>query len=80
MCIRDSHVSNLVETSNGGVGTFPGDANLDGTVDVLGDAFALIGNLGNAAASWSQGDFNADGIVSVLGDAFLLIGNLGRSN
>ena len=76
----DFHVSNLVETSNGGVGTFLGDANLDGTVDVLSDAFALVGNLGNASTSWSQGDFNADGIINVLGDAFILVSNLGMSN
>jgi len=71
------HYLTLVETSNGGVGTFAGDANLDGTVNVLGDAFILIGNLGSAATSWSQGDFNGDGTVTVLGDALLLVGNLG---
>jgi hypothetical protein len=58
----------------------PGDTNLDGTVDVLGDAFALVGNLGTAGnATWAQGDFNNDGNVDVLGDAFTLVGNLGRS-
>ena len=71
----------LVETSNGEVGTFAGDVDLDGNVTVLGDAFALIGNLGSqTASSWSQGDLNADGAVDVLNDAFLLIGNLGASN
>ena len=58
----------------------PGDANLDGQVNVLGDAFALIGNLGlTGGAAWAQGDFNGDGNVNVLGDAFILIGNLGQS-
>ena len=58
----------------------PGDSNLDGTVDVLNDAFALVGNLNTSGAtSWAQGDFNADGVVDVLGDAFILIGNLGRT-
>ena len=58
----------------------PGDANLDGQVDVLSDAFALIGNLGlSGGASWAQGDFNDDGDVDVLGDAFILIGQLGQS-
>jgi hypothetical protein len=74
------HFSTLVETSNGLTGTFVGDANLDGVVDVLGDASALVSNLGAVSTSWSQGDFNADGSVNVLGDAFALIGNLGSSN
>ena len=76
----EQHYSTLVETSNGGVGTFVGDADLNGTVDVLGDAFTLIGNLGSSVTSWADGDFNADGLVDVLEDAFSLIGNLGRSN
>ena len=58
----------------------PGDSNLDGTVDVVNDAFALIGNLNSAGVtSWAQGDFNADGLVDVLSDAFILIGSLGRT-
>ncbi|MDA8564237.1 hypothetical protein N9L06_07290, partial [Mariniblastus sp.] len=57
----------------------PGDANLDGRVDVLNDAFALVANLGtNGGAVWAQGDFNGDGDVSVLGDAFILVANLNR--
>ena len=55
------HITTFVQTSNGQAGTFPGDLNCDGTVDVLGDAFALVGNLGNAATSYSQGDINFDG-------------------
>ena len=74
------HYSNLVETSNGEVGTFAGDLNLDGTVNVLGDAFGLVSNLGNFATSWAEGDFNGDGMVNVLADAFSLVGNLGRTN
>ena len=74
-------VANYVETSNGEVGTFNGDFNLDGVVDVLGDAFILVGNLGSTSnVSWASGDANADGDVDVLGDAFALVGNLGRSN
>ena len=58
----------------------PGDANLDGQVDVLVDAFALVGNLGTTVgATFAQGDFDGDGDVDVLGDAFILVGNLGRS-
>ena len=58
----------------------PGDANLDGRVDVLGDGFALVGNLGTTSgATWQQGDFNGDGMVNVLNDGFELIGNLGQN-
>ena len=57
----------------------PGDANLDGQVNVLGDGFALVSNLGiTGGATWAQGDFNDDGNVNVLGDAFLLISSLGQ--
>ena len=77
---HDTHVFTLVETSNGQVGTFLGDFNLDGQVNVLGDAFALVGNLGNENAGWEEGDVNADGRVDVLVDAFALVLNLGRSN
>ena len=75
------HYTDFVETSNGQVGTLAGDANLDGSVDVLSDAFALIANLGaENISSWSQGDFNGDESVDVLTDAFLLVANLGGSN
>ena len=47
---------------------------------MLGDAFALIANLGlSGDTSWSQGDLDADGTIDVLGDAFILIANLGRT-
>ena len=58
----------------------PGDANLDGQVNVLSDAFTLVGNLGvTSGASWAQGNFNDDEAVNVLGDAFILVGRLGQS-
>lgn len=58
----------------------PGDANLDGQVNVLEDAFSLVGNLGvTEGATWADGDFNGDGQVTVLDDAFVLVDNLGRS-
>ena len=58
----------------------PGDANLDGQVDVLEDAFALVANLGTAGgATFAQGDFNGDGNVDVLSDAFILVSRLGQS-
>jgi len=49
-------------------------------VDVLGDGFTLVGNLGTTSGvGYATGDLNADGVVNVLGDAFRLISNLGRS-
>ena len=71
------HVTQFVETSTGGTGTFLGDLNLDGTVDGLGDAFILIAGLGSSGAGWADGDLNADQVVDVLGDAFVLISALG---
>ena len=57
----------------------PGDANLDGQVNVLDDAFILVGNLGASGnVPWADGNFNGDESVDVLGDAFILVGNLGR--
>ena len=75
-----THYQELVMTSNGQVGTAQGDANLDGVVDVLEDAFTLVGNLSDSATSWSQGDFDGNGVVDILGDAFPLVTNLGFSN
>ena len=75
-----THIENLVTTSNGVVGTIQGDFNCDGTVDVLGDAFTLVGNLGSTVISYSQGDADFNGFVNVLDDAFILVGNLGVSN
>ena len=74
------HIRTLVQTTNGQVGTFRGDLNLDGRVNVVGDAFMLISNLGNSVTSYAQGDINFDGTVSVLQDAFELISNIGMSN
>lgn len=75
------HVTVLVQPSNGAQGALLGDLNLDGRVDVLGDAFILIGNLNSMGeVSYGLGNIDADLTVSVLGDAFLLIANLGRNN
>ena len=73
-------VMNLVETTNDQVGTFLGDLDCNGTVDVLGDAFILVGSLGQPTASYSAGDIDLNGTVDVLGDAFVLVGNLGSTN
>ena len=48
----------------------PGDANLDGAVDV-GDLAILGVNYGQCERTWSEGDFNADGCVNV-GDLAIL--------
>ena len=75
------HITTLAETSNGVQGALLGDLDLNGQVDVLGDAFALIANLGsNGEISYGLGNINGDLMVDVLGDAFLLIANLGESN
>ncbi|MDA8563566.1 hypothetical protein N9L06_03835 [Mariniblastus sp.] len=76
----NTHITTLVQTSIGQVGTFPGDLNCDGTVNVLGDAFILVSGLGNSVTSYSAGDINFDGVVNVLGDAFVLVAQLGNSN
>ena len=76
----DLHVTTLVVTSNGVTGASLGDVNLDGSVDILSDAFTLIGSLGQSVTSRFQGDLNADGEVDVLNDAFILIGQLSQSN
>jgi endonuclease I len=76
---HDLHVTSLVETSLGTRGTLVGDLNLDGSVNVLDDAFILISNLGNSdGLGYASGDLNADGTVDVLNDAFRLIENLGQ--
>ena len=77
---HDLHVTTLVATSNGITGALLGDVNLDGTVDILLDAFTLIESLGQTSAGRAQGDLNADGVVDILNDAFILIGQLGQSN
>ena len=74
-------IQTLVVTSpNGRTGTFLGDLNCDGEVDVLGDAFVLIANLNDSGVVYTQGDLDFDGSVTVLGDAFLFIANLNSSN
>lgn len=78
---HDQHVMTLVQTSNGETGALIGDVNLDGAVDVLNDAFPLVGSLGtDGPLGYADGDLNANGTVDVLGDAFRLVANLGLSN
>ncbi|MDA8562943.1 polysaccharide lyase 6 family protein [Mariniblastus sp.] len=78
---HDLHVTTLAQTSNEETGALIGDINLDGTVDVLGDAFILVANLGTSGSDlYQRGDLNADQQVNVLGDAFRLVSSLGQSN
>ncbi len=73
--VNDSDRDRLIE---GVAETRLGDLNFDGRVDVLGDAFDLVRNLGiTEGATYAQGDVNGDGRVDVLGDAFELVRNLG---
>jgi hypothetical protein len=54
----------------------PGDANLDGMVDV-GDLGILAANYGGSNKNWGMGDFNHDGMVDV-GDLGILAANYGQ--
>jgi hypothetical protein len=59
--------------------SIPGDANVDGLVDV-GDLGILAANYGTTSgALWSQGDFNGDGLVDV-GDLGILAANYGTGS
>ena len=55
----------------------PGDANLDGQVDV-NDLTIVLSNFGQTGMSWSQGDFNGDGQVDV-NDLTILLTNFGQT-
>jgi hypothetical protein len=57
------------------LGKIPGDANLDGMVDV-GDLGILAANYGGSGKTWAQGDFNGDGMVDD-GDLGILAANYG---
>lgn len=58
--------------------TAPGDANLDGVVDILDAAVVVAADLFNkpSAAVWAQGDFTYDGVVDILDVSAFLSGGL----
>ncbi len=58
--------------------TAPGDANLDGVVDILDAALVVAADLFNkpSAAVWAQGDFTYDGVVDILDISAFLSGGL----
>lgn len=73
--VGDSDRNRLIE---GIAETRLGDLNFDGKVDVLNDAFTLVGGIGTTSgATYAEGDINGDGQINVLGDAFPLVGNIG---
>lgn len=75
----EEHIETLV-VANGIAGTILGDVDCNGLVDVLGDAFVLVGSLGSTGTVYTDGDLDFNGTVDVLGDAFILVGNLGMTN
>ena len=59
------------------VAPIPGDANLDGRVD-MGDLTILLANFGRSGATWSQGNFAGDPTVDIL-DLTILLSHWGLS-
>ena len=57
--------------------TVPGDANLDGRVDI-NDLTVVLTSYGATGAIWSQGDFNYDGQVDI-NDLTVVLTDYGRS-
>ena len=55
----------------------PGDANLDGQVDV-NDLTIVLANFGQTGMFWGQGDFNGDGTVDI-NDLTIVLANFGAS-
>ena len=55
----------------------PGDANLDGRVDV-NDLTVVLTNFGRSGATWATGDFVGDGKVDV-NDLTIVLANFGRA-
>ena len=55
----------------------PGDANLDGNVDI-NDLTIVLTNYNQAGAAWSQGDFNGDGNVDI-NDLTIVLANYGST-
>ena len=53
----------------------PGDANLDGTVDI-NDLTIVLSHFGGSGMAWDSGDFNGDGNVDV-NDLTIVLANFG---
>ena len=59
------------------IATLPGDANLDGRVDV-NDLTIVLSHFGQTGAAWAQGEFTGDGKVDV-NDLTIVLANFGQS-
>ena len=55
----------------------PGDANLDGRVDV-NDLTVVLTNFGKSGTTWATGDFVGDGKVDI-NDLTIVLANFGRT-
>ena len=69
----DLNNDDVLELVEGVLGSYAGDASLDGKV-TLADLSALAGNWNSTNANWTMGDFNSDGQVT-LADLSALAGN-----
>ena len=68
----------ILTTCTGDFTGYPGDANLDGSIDI-GDLGILGGNYGVASdAAWQEGDFTGEGAVGI-GDLGVLGGSYGTN-
>ncbi|MEQ9454072.1 MAG: hypothetical protein RLN76_05690 [Phycisphaeraceae bacterium] len=73
---NDADADDLNEWVTALAGTFIGDSNLDGEVDLI-DLSALASNF-NGTAGWAGGNFNTDTVVDLI-DLSLLASNFGSS-
>ena len=55
----------------------PGDANLDGKVDIY-DLTIVLGNYGKTGMGWAQGEFTGDSTVDI-NDLTIVLGNYNRT-
>jgi hypothetical protein len=67
-----------LDSAGGGVETvLPGDANLDGQVDV-NDLTIVLSHFGQTGMSWAQGEFTGDGTVDV-NDLTIVLSHFGQT-
>ena len=58
--------------------TFPGDANLDGKVDI-NDLTIVLANYGKTGMGWTEGEFTGDGTVDI-NDLTIVLANYGKTD